>query len=139
MIYFLLYSNVGLPLWLLPLQLPSSNENLEDDLSRHRTLCNDHYKNAIKYLRHALHSSPPVLEAFHPLIQVIAYVQERIHTEFFKLYLELLFVDVLGSSCMFTLSPALERGLRNLILVGYMYLFVYLYFLHADRCVSFIR
>ncbi|WMV60449.1 hypothetical protein MTR67_053834 [Solanum verrucosum] len=61
----------GLPLWLLPLQLPSSNENLEDDLNRHRTLRNDHYKNAIKYLRHALHSSPPVLEAFHPLIQML--------------------------------------------------------------------
>ncbi|XP_047252279.1 uncharacterized protein LOC107841320 [Capsicum annuum] len=61
----------SLPLWLLPLQLPSSNENLEDDLNMHRTLRNDHYRNAIKYLRHALYSSPPVLEAFHPLIQVL--------------------------------------------------------------------
>lgn len=71
-------------MWLLPLQLPSSDENLEDVLNMHRALRNDNYKNAIKYLRHALHSSPPVLEAFHPLIQVIAYVQERIQTEFFK-------------------------------------------------------
>ncbi|PHT98537.1 hypothetical protein BC332_32542 [Capsicum chinense] len=69
--YHSIFYNRGLPLWLLPLQLPSSNENLEDDLNMHRTLRNDHYRNAIKYLRHALYSSPPVLEAFHPLIQVL--------------------------------------------------------------------
>ncbi|MCD7450102.1 hypothetical protein HAX54_003520 [Datura stramonium] len=67
--YHSIFYNRGLPLWLLPLQLPSSNENLEDDLNMHRTLRNDHYKSAIKYLRNALYSSPPVLEAFHPLIQ----------------------------------------------------------------------
>ncbi|XP_060209301.1 uncharacterized protein LOC132636448 isoform X2 [Lycium barbarum] len=69
--YHSIFYNRGLPLWLLPLQLPSSNENLEDDLNMHRTLRNDHYKSAIKYLRHALYSSPPVLEAFHPLIQML--------------------------------------------------------------------
>ncbi|CAN4075565.1 unnamed protein product [Withania somnifera] len=69
--YHSIFVNRGLPLWLLPLQLPSSNENLEDDLNMHRTLRNDHYKNAIRYLRHALYSSPPVLEAFHPLIQML--------------------------------------------------------------------
>ncbi|XP_004251881.1 uncharacterized protein [Solanum lycopersicum] len=69
--YHSIFYNRGLPLWLLPLQLPSSDENLEDVLNMHRALRNDNYKNAIKYLRHALHSSPPVLEAFHPLIQML--------------------------------------------------------------------
>ncbi|KAJ8561026.1 hypothetical protein K7X08_027216 [Anisodus acutangulus] len=69
--YHSIFYNRGLPLWLLPLQLPFSNENLEDNLNMHRTLRNDHYKSAIKYLRHALYSSPPVLEAFHPLIQML--------------------------------------------------------------------
>ncbi|XP_009615959.1 uncharacterized protein [Nicotiana tomentosiformis] len=69
--YHSIFYSRGLPLWLLPLQLPSSNENLEDDLTMHRTLRNNHYKNAIKYLRHSLYSNPPVLEAFHPLMQML--------------------------------------------------------------------
>ncbi|PHU18282.1 hypothetical protein BC332_13977 [Capsicum chinense] len=69
--YHSIFYNRGLPLWLLPLQLPLSNENLEDDLNMIRTCRNDHYKNAIKCLRHALYSSPPRLEAFHPLIQML--------------------------------------------------------------------
>ncbi|PHT82302.1 hypothetical protein T459_15317 [Capsicum annuum] len=69
--YHSIFYNRGLPLWLLPLQLPLSNENLEDNLNMIRTCRNDHYKNAIKCLRHALYSSPPRLEAFHPLIQML--------------------------------------------------------------------
>ncbi|KAL2476390.1 hypothetical protein Adt_37126 [Abeliophyllum distichum] len=61
----------GLPPWLLPLHLPDSHENLEDTLCKHRKLHNDYYKNALKHLRVALYSTPPVIEAFHPLIQML--------------------------------------------------------------------
>ncbi|XP_022897250.1 uncharacterized protein LOC111410889 [Olea europaea var. sylvestris] len=61
----------GLPPWLLPLHLPDSRENLEDTLYKHRQLHSDHYKNALKHLRIALYSTPPIMEAFHPLIQML--------------------------------------------------------------------
>ncbi|KAI3466075.1 hypothetical protein Pfo_022738 [Paulownia fortunei] len=57
--------------WLLPIKLPSSHENLEDALYMHRKLHNNYYKSALKYLRVALYSTPPVVEAFHPLIQML--------------------------------------------------------------------
>lgn len=52
------------------MKMPSSHENLEDVLSVHRKLLNNYYKSALKHLRVALNSKPPVVEAFHPLIQV---------------------------------------------------------------------
>ncbi|KAL3503159.1 hypothetical protein ACH5RR_037608 [Cinchona calisaya] len=61
----------GLPPWLLPLQLPRSTENLENFIYMHRNSLNDHYKNALKYLRAALYSSLPAFEAFHPLMQML--------------------------------------------------------------------
>ncbi|KAK6154296.1 hypothetical protein DH2020_008544 [Rehmannia glutinosa] len=61
----------GLPPWVLPIKLPSSHENLEDVLYMHRKLHNNHYKSALKYLRVALYSTPPVVEALHPLIQML--------------------------------------------------------------------
>ncbi|KAL2500237.1 uncharacterized protein Fot_34085 [Forsythia ovata] len=61
----------GLPPWLLPLHLPDFHENLEDTLYEHKKLHNDYYKNALKHLRVALYSTPPVIEAFHSLIQML--------------------------------------------------------------------
>ncbi|PRQ31106.1 putative tetratricopeptide-like helical domain-containing protein [Rosa chinensis] len=56
----------GLESLLLPIRLPESLDNHED-----KNIFNDYYKDAVKYLRHALHSSPPVLVALHPLIQLL--------------------------------------------------------------------
>ncbi|KAF5727956.1 hypothetical protein HS088_TW21G00096 [Tripterygium wilfordii] len=57
--------------WLLPLRFPHSNEITEDFIYMHLRNLNDHYKNAVKYLRLALHSTPPVLAALLPLIQLL--------------------------------------------------------------------
>ncbi|KAG6412900.1 hypothetical protein SASPL_125595 [Salvia splendens] len=61
----------GLPPWLLPLKLPISHENLEDAVRMHRNLLNEDYKNAVKHLRVALHTTPPAIEALHPFIQML--------------------------------------------------------------------
>ncbi|KAK6132783.1 hypothetical protein DH2020_033461 [Rehmannia glutinosa] len=66
-----IFYSQGLPPWVLPIKLPSSHENLEDVLYMHRKLHNNHYKSALKYLRVALYSTPPVVEALHPLIQML--------------------------------------------------------------------
>nr|XP_011460754.1 PREDICTED: uncharacterized protein LOC105350432 isoform X1 [Fragaria vesca subsp. vesca] len=57
---------VGLESLLLPIRLPESLDNDED-----KNIFNDYYKDAVKYLRHALHSSPLVLVALYPLIQLL--------------------------------------------------------------------
>ncbi|KAG8364892.1 hypothetical protein BUALT_Bualt18G0045800 [Buddleja alternifolia] len=49
----------------------SFHGNLEDAISMHRKLHDNYYKNALKHLRVALYSTPPILEAFHPLIQML--------------------------------------------------------------------
>ncbi|XP_050371614.1 uncharacterized protein LOC126789495 [Argentina anserina] len=56
----------GLESLLLPIRLPDSLDNSQD-----KNIFNDYYKDAVKYLHHALHSSPPVLVAIHPLIQLL--------------------------------------------------------------------
>ncbi|KAL6538313.1 hypothetical protein OROGR_012301 [Orobanche gracilis] len=66
-----IFYSQGLPPWLLPLKLPSSLENLDDALYMHRKLRNNYYDNALKYLRVALYSTPPVVEALQPLIQML--------------------------------------------------------------------
>ncbi|KAH6775599.1 hypothetical protein C2S52_013160 [Perilla frutescens var. hirtella] len=66
-----IFHTQGLPPWLLPMKLPSSHENLEDAVHIHRKLLNKHYKSAVKHLRVALHSTPPAIEALHPLIQML--------------------------------------------------------------------
>lgn len=58
--------------WLLPLRLPHSNANFEDLIHLHRELINDYYKSAVKYLKLALYSTPPILAALLPFIQVIS-------------------------------------------------------------------
>ncbi|KAK0599231.1 hypothetical protein LWI29_003455 [Acer saccharum] len=57
--------------WLLPIKLPNSNEDYENYIRKHMKLLNDDYKNAIKYLRFALLSTPPVPAALLPLIQLL--------------------------------------------------------------------
>lgn len=54
------------------MKLPSSHENLEDAVYKHRKLHNNYYKSALKHLRVALYATPPVTEALHPLIQVLS-------------------------------------------------------------------
>lgn len=61
----------GLESLLLPLRLPELFDNHED-----KNIFNDYYKDAVKYLQHALHSTPPVLVALQ--IQVsICFSKER--------------------------------------------------------------
>ncbi|RVX03977.1 hypothetical protein CK203_021599 [Vitis vinifera] len=57
--------------WLLPLRLPHSNANFEDLIHLHRELINDYYKSAVKYLKLALYSTPPILAALLPFIQLL--------------------------------------------------------------------
>ncbi|XP_034678764.1 uncharacterized protein LOC117908991 isoform X1 [Vitis riparia] len=57
--------------WLLPLRLPHSYANFEDLIHLHRELINDYYKSAVKYLKLALYSTPPILAALLPFIQLL--------------------------------------------------------------------
>ncbi|KAA8523951.1 hypothetical protein F0562_010374 [Nyssa sinensis] len=61
----------GLDSWLLPLRLLRTSENLEAFTYLHKEKLNDYYKNAVKYLRLALYSTPPLFEAVLPLIQML--------------------------------------------------------------------
>ncbi|MQL75601.1 hypothetical protein Taro_007982 [Colocasia esculenta] len=61
----------GLDAYLLPIQLQQSMEDLEFRLLSHKKLRNEHYLDAVKHLRIALHSDPPLLSALHPLIQLL--------------------------------------------------------------------
>ncbi|XP_051150708.1 uncharacterized protein LOC127265075 isoform X2 [Andrographis paniculata] len=61
----------GLPPWLCPLKFPSTDENFEDVVHAHRKFQDSRYKSALKHLRVALHATPPVAEALHPLIQML--------------------------------------------------------------------
>ncbi|XP_062093582.1 uncharacterized protein LOC133799581 isoform X2 [Humulus lupulus] len=60
------FSALGLNSVLLPVKLLQSTENCV-----HKEMLNDYYKEAVKYLRHALCSTPPVLAALLPLIQLL--------------------------------------------------------------------
>lgn len=57
----------GLESWLMPLKLPYSSENF---VYLHRQMVNNHYKDALKHLRFALHCESPLSAALFPLIQV---------------------------------------------------------------------
>ncbi|KAK9988882.1 hypothetical protein SO802_029121 [Lithocarpus litseifolius] len=65
------YSLRGLETWLLPLQLPDPEENCEDLINLHRGMLNDYYMDAIKYFQLALYSTPPLLVALLPLVQLL--------------------------------------------------------------------
>lgn len=55
---------------MLPLQLPDPEENCEALINLHRGMLNDYYMDAIKYFQLALYSTPPLLVALLPLVQV---------------------------------------------------------------------
>ncbi|CAA7405576.1 unnamed protein product [Spirodela intermedia] len=61
----------GLDACLLPIRLEESTEDLEFMILSHKKLLNEHYIDAVKHLRAALHSNPPMLSALHPLIQLL--------------------------------------------------------------------
>ncbi|XP_058211119.1 uncharacterized protein LOC131323376 [Rhododendron vialii] len=63
----------GLDSWLLPFQLSHPNKNFEDVTCSQRDTLNDHYKGAVKHLRLALCSTPPVYEALLPLVQMLLF------------------------------------------------------------------
>ncbi|KAL7143389.1 hypothetical protein ABFS83_08G187800 [Erythranthe nasuta] len=71
----------GLPTWLFPMKLPTSHEKLEDEMKKHRRLLNDDHKNALQHLRVAINSIPPVVEAVHPLIQMLL-LGDHVHEAF---------------------------------------------------------
>ncbi|XP_042948656.1 uncharacterized protein LOC122281327 isoform X4 [Carya illinoinensis] len=61
----------GMNTWLLPLQLPQPTENPKDFINLHRKMLNDYYMDAVKYFQQALYSTPPLLVALLPLIQLL--------------------------------------------------------------------
>ncbi|KAF8025848.1 hypothetical protein BT93_F2627 [Corymbia citriodora subsp. variegata] len=61
---------VGLDSWLLPIRLPQNMKNSEDFIKRHQEILNVD-KDAVKYLRLALESSPTISDALLPLIQLL--------------------------------------------------------------------
>ncbi|XP_022847813.1 uncharacterized protein LOC111370370 [Olea europaea var. sylvestris] len=66
-----IFDTHGLPPWLLPMHLPNSREIFEDLMDEHKKFHNDYYTSALKHLRVSLYSKVPVIEAFHPLIQML--------------------------------------------------------------------
>ncbi|KAK6230670.1 hypothetical protein QUC31_002188 [Theobroma cacao] len=54
--------------WLMPLKLPHSSENF---VYSHRQILNNHYNDAVKCLQLALHSTPHLLAALLPLVQLV--------------------------------------------------------------------
>ncbi|WRX28494.1 TATA box-binding protein-associated factor RNA polymerase I subunit A - like 1, partial [Theobroma cacao] len=54
--------------WLMPLKLPHSSENF---VYLHRQILNNHYNDAVKCLQLALHSTPHLLAALLPLVQLL--------------------------------------------------------------------
>lgn len=60
----------GLEKSLLPLQFDHLNEDQEHVIHSYRGLVNEQYYDAVKHLRLALHSTPPLLAALLPLVQV---------------------------------------------------------------------
>lgn len=61
----------GLDVNLLPLWLPELNENFGNSICKYLGTLNDYYAKAVKHLRAALYSDPPVLASLLPLIQLL--------------------------------------------------------------------
>ncbi|OAY83857.1 hypothetical protein ACMD2_15426 [Ananas comosus] len=61
----------GLDKTLLPIQLKHLDGDLEQSIYLYRKLANENYKDAVKHLRLALHSTAPVMAALLPLIQLL--------------------------------------------------------------------
>ncbi|XP_039014074.1 uncharacterized protein LOC120143958 [Hibiscus syriacus] len=58
----------GLESWLMPSKLPYSSENF---VYLHRQILNNHYNDAVKYLRLALNCEPPLSATLLPLVQLL--------------------------------------------------------------------
>ncbi|MCL7029348.1 hypothetical protein MKW94_012593 [Papaver nudicaule] len=61
----------GLQTSLLPLRLPNPSENVEEYIDSHRGMVNEDYDKAVKHLKCALYSTPPVLASLLPLVQLL--------------------------------------------------------------------
>ncbi|XP_020676130.1 uncharacterized protein LOC110095089 isoform X2 [Dendrobium catenatum] len=66
-----IYFASGLDKRLLPIQLKLLTEDPIQSILLYRKLANEKYRDAVKHLRRALHSTPPLLAALLPLIQLL--------------------------------------------------------------------
>ena len=127
----------GLETWLLPLKLPDPPENCEDLIDWHREMLNDYYIDALKYFQLALHSTPPLLAALLPLVQVCKHL--FIYIYFLQLNLDSLMryctrIELLSPwSYIYyysTLCPAHTSHLCNYLTL------LCLYFMHTELSLS---
>ncbi|PIA31319.1 hypothetical protein AQUCO_05100095v1 [Aquilegia coerulea] len=65
------FNSRGLEAILLPIQLPELNENFGNSIYIYMRTLNDYYANAVKHLKSALYSTPPVWESLLPLVQLL--------------------------------------------------------------------
>ncbi|PKA57919.1 hypothetical protein AXF42_Ash012458 [Apostasia shenzhenica] len=79
-----IYFAPGLDKSLLPIQLKLLAEDPEQSIHLYRKFPNDNYRDAVKHLRFALHSKPPVLAALLPLIQLLL-LGDRVHEAIMEL------------------------------------------------------
>lgn len=68
-------SEKGLEPWWLASRVLYTVKDLDEFLYLQKKVYNESYKGALKYLRAALDSTPPTLEALFPLVQVIKYIK----------------------------------------------------------------
>ncbi|XP_010913443.1 uncharacterized protein [Elaeis guineensis] len=61
----------GLDTSLLPIRLMHMDGDLEQSIYSYRRLANDQYEDAVKHLRLALYSTPPLLPSLLPLVQLL--------------------------------------------------------------------
>lgn len=61
----------GLDVNLFPLRLPEQNENFGNSIYKYLGRLNDYHSKAVKHLRVALYSNPPMLASLLPLIQLL--------------------------------------------------------------------
>ncbi|XP_010260398.1 PREDICTED: uncharacterized protein LOC104599522 [Nelumbo nucifera] len=71
LIYASIFSVQGLDACILPLRLPTWKNNLDESIHLYMGMLNDNYNNAMEHLKHALCSTPPVMAALLPLIQLL--------------------------------------------------------------------
>ncbi|KAL0922210.1 hypothetical protein M5K25_006180 [Dendrobium thyrsiflorum] len=79
-----IYFAPGLDKRLLPIQLKLLTEDPIHSILFYRKLANEKYRDAVKHLRLALHSTPPLLAALLPLIQLLL-LGDQVHEAFVEL------------------------------------------------------
>ncbi|KAF5191474.1 Taf rna polymerase i subunit a [Thalictrum thalictroides] len=65
------FKSRGLEACLLPIRLPELNENFGDSIYTYIRTLDDYYAKAVKHLKSALYSTPPVWASLLPLIQLL--------------------------------------------------------------------